>query len=48
MITLTQSAWAASFEEDTYAQDVVARISYESLNSEYDKAITRTQELIRS
>ena len=46
ILVLTQSAWAATFEEDRYVQDLVARISHETLNSEYDKAIFRTQDLI--
>jgi hypothetical protein len=48
ILTLAQSAWAASFEEDRYVQDLVARISHETLNSEYDKAISRSQQLISS
>ncbi len=47
-LALTQSALAASFEQDRHVQDTVARISHETLNSEYDKAISRTQELISS
>ncbi|MCU0595079.1 MAG: hypothetical protein MUC98_06405 [Desulfobacterota bacterium] len=46
-LALTQSAWAVSFEEDKYAQDLVARISHETLNSEYDQAVSRTYQLIR-
>jgi hypothetical protein len=48
IFVLTQSAWAANFEQDRYVQDLIARISHETLNSEYDKAISRTQELIIS
>ena len=48
ILVLTQCAWAADFEEDRYVQDLVARISHETLNSEYDKAISRTEELINS
>jgi hypothetical protein len=46
MIALSQSVWAASFEEDRHVQEAIARISDETLNSEYDKAISRTHELI--
>jgi tetratricopeptide (TPR) repeat protein len=45
-LVLTQSELAASFQKDPYVQDLVVRISQETLNSEYDKAINRTQELI--
>lgn len=45
-LILIQSAWSANFEEDKYAQDMIAHISHETLNSEHDKAISRTQELI--
>jgi outer membrane protein assembly factor BamD (BamD/ComL family) len=48
IIALTQSAWAANFEEDRHVRDLVARISHETLNSEYDKAVSRTHELINS
>ena len=47
-LALTQNAWAANFEEDKRVQDWVARISDETLNSEYAKAILDTQELITS
>jgi hypothetical protein len=43
---LSQSAWSANFEEDKYAWDSIVRISHETLNSEHDKAISETQELI--
>ena len=46
IIALAHVAFAANFEEDRYVQDLVARISYETLNSEYDKAISKTHELI--
>lgn len=46
VLALAQSVWAASFEEDRHVQEVIARIADETLNSEYDKAIHRTQELI--
>ena len=46
VLALAQSVWAASFEEDRHVQEVIARIADETLNSEYDKAINRTQELI--
>jgi hypothetical protein len=46
ILTLTQSAWAVNFEEDKHVQDMVAQISDETLNSEHDNAISRTQELI--
>jgi len=46
IIALAQSAFAASFEEDRHVQDLIVRISQETLNSEYDKAINRTQDLI--
>lgn len=48
IIALAQSAFAASFEEDRHVQDLIVRISQETLNSEYDKAITRTCEPIAS
>ena len=46
VLTLTQSVWAANFEEDRHVQELIARISHDTLNSEYDKAITRTHALI--
>jgi tetratricopeptide (TPR) repeat protein len=46
ILTLTQSAGAANFEEDRSVQELIAQISHETLNSEYDKAISRTQKLI--
>lgn len=46
VLALAQSVWAASFEEDRHVQEVIARIADETLNSEYDKAIHRTHELI--
>ena len=46
IIALAHVAFAANFEEDRYVQDLVARISHETLNSEYDKAISRTHDLI--
>jgi len=46
IIALAHGAFAANFEEDSYVQDLVARIPHETLNSEYDKAISKTHELI--
>lgn len=46
ILMLTQSAWAANFEEDSHVQELIAQISNETLNSEYDKAIARTHNLI--
>jgi len=48
VFAITQNAWAANFEENRYVQEKIARISHETLNSEYDKAISRTHELIHS
>jgi hypothetical protein len=46
LLTFLQSALAASFEADSHVRESIARISDETLNSEYDKAIARTNELI--
>jgi tetratricopeptide (TPR) repeat protein len=46
IIALAHGAFAANFEEGRNVQDLVARISHETLNSEYDKAISKTHELI--
>jgi tetratricopeptide (TPR) repeat protein len=46
VLALAQSAGAANFDEDSRIQDLVAGISHETLNSEYEKAISGTQELI--
>jgi hypothetical protein len=46
VLALTQIAWAADFEQDTYVQELVARISHDTLNSEYDKAIEKAGQLI--
>jgi len=46
ILALTQSAFAANFEGDRYVQELVARISHETLNSEYDIAIDRANQLI--
>ena len=46
VFALTQSAFAANFDEDKNVQEDIARISQETLNSEYDKAILRTHDLI--
>ena len=47
ILALTQNAFAANFEGDRYVQGLVTRISHETLNSEYDKAIGNAHELIR-
>jgi outer membrane protein assembly factor BamD (BamD/ComL family) len=46
VLALAQSVWAASFEEDRHVQELIVRISHETLNSEYEKAITSTHNLI--
>jgi len=46
IFALSQNAFAASFEENRHVQELVTRISNETLNSEYDKAIGNTYELI--
>jgi hypothetical protein len=46
VLALTQIAWAADFEQDTYVQELIARISHDTLNSEYDKAIEKAEQLI--
>jgi tetratricopeptide (TPR) repeat protein len=46
ILALTQSAGAVNFEEDRLVQELIAQISHETLNSEYDKAISRTHDLI--
>jgi outer membrane protein assembly factor BamD (BamD/ComL family) len=46
VLALTQIAWAADFEQDTYVQELIARISHDTLNSEYDKAIEKAGQLI--
>jgi hypothetical protein len=38
--------WAVGFQEDRYAHDVITQISRDTLNTEYEKAIGRTQDLI--
>jgi len=48
VFVLTQSVWAESFEEDRFFQELVAQISYETLNSEYDEAIAKTHNLIHA
>ncbi|GEM_PF-1617155 len=45
-LALTQNAFAANFEGDRYVQELVTRISHETLNSEYEKAIAKAHELI--
>jgi len=47
IFALSQNAFAASFEENRYVQESVTRISNETLNSEYDKAIGNASQLIR-
>lgn len=46
VITLGGSAWGAGFEGDRHVQELISRISDETLNSEYDKAIAKTYDLI--
>jgi tetratricopeptide (TPR) repeat protein len=46
ILILAQSAGAANFEMDRSVQELIAQISHETLNSEYDKAISRIQKLI--
>jgi len=46
VLTLTQSAWAVDFEQDRYVQELIARISQHTLNSEYGKAIGKANQLI--
>jgi len=46
ILALTQNAFAANFEGDRYVQELVTRISHETLNSEYEKAIAKAHELI--
>ncbi len=46
VFVLAQSAWAVGFEEDRSAHEVVNRISRETLNSEYEQAITHAHELV--
>ena len=46
IFALSQNAFAARFEENRHVQELVTRISNETLNSEYDKAIGNTYELI--
>ena len=46
IFALSQNAFAASFEENRHVQELVTRISNETLNSEYDKAIGNAHELI--
>jgi hypothetical protein len=48
VLVLSQIAWAADFEKDSGVQDWVARISHETLNSEYENAVSDTQDLIQS
>ena len=45
-LALTQNAFAANFAGDRYVQELVTRISHETLNSEYEKAIAKAHELI--
>jgi len=47
IFALSQNAFAASFEENRYVQELVTRISDETLNSEYDKAVGNASLLIR-
>jgi tetratricopeptide (TPR) repeat protein len=46
VFALGEPAWALSFREDGSAQEAVNQISQETLNSEYEKAIDHTNELI--
>ena len=41
ILALTQNAFAAKFEGNRYVQELVTRISHETLNSEYEKAIAK-------
>ncbi len=46
VILVGQDAWAVGFQQDQYADELITRISKATLNTEYEKAIDRTWELI--
>jgi hypothetical protein len=46
VFSLYSQVWAASFQEDRYAHEGITQISRDTLNTEYGKAISRTQDLI--
>ena len=46
VILLGQDAWALDFQEDKYAHELITQITRDTLNTEYQKAIDRTRELI--
>jgi tetratricopeptide (TPR) repeat protein len=46
VFALGQQAWALSFQEDRSAHEMINQISRETLNSEYERAIDHTNELI--
>jgi hypothetical protein len=46
VILLGQDAWARDFQRDRYAHELISQISRATLNTEYEKAIDRTRELI--
>jgi len=46
VFALYHQVWAVGFQEDRYAHEVITQISRDTLNTEYEKAIGRTQDLI--
>jgi tetratricopeptide (TPR) repeat protein len=46
LILLGQDAWALDFQHDKYADELITQITNDTLNTEYEKAIGRTRELI--
>lgn len=46
VLVLYHQVWAVGFQEDRYAHEAITQISRDTLNTEYEKAIGRTQDLI--
>lgn len=46
VLGLYHQVWAVGFQEDSYAHEAITRISRDTLDTEYDQAIGRTENLI--